>query len=116
MSHESKPLRDVVDLTDPLKNSTAPMAIEAVRARVRSGDPSRVREIPGHFAVVTRDGKSYPADILVLATGFQAQQMLAPMNIVGRGGRTVRDAWGDDDPRAYLGITAPGFPKLLLLY
>ena len=57
MPHEQRPLRDVVDLTDPRLNSTAPMAVEEVRARVRSGDASRVREIPGHFAVVTRDGE-----------------------------------------------------------
>lgn len=67
-------------------------------------------------AIVTQDGESYPADILVLATGFQAQKMLAPMHIVGRDGRTVRDLWGDDDPRAYLGITAPNFPNMFMLY
>ncbi len=66
--------------------------------------------------VETEDGRSYPADILVLATGFQARKMLAPMHIVGRAGRTVRDAWGDDDPRAYLGITTPGFPNMFMLY
>lgn len=66
--------------------------------------------------VVTTDGVVHHADILVLATGFQAQRMLAPMEIVGRDGRTVRDMWGDDDPRAYLGITAPNFPNMFMLY
>ena len=31
------------------------------------------------------------------------------------GGRTLHDVWGDD-PRAYLGITMPGFPNLFCLY
>jgi 4-hydroxyacetophenone monooxygenase len=38
------------------------------------------------------------------------------MTIRGRGGRTLRDDWGDDDPRAYLGMTAPGYPNLFVLY
>jgi 4-hydroxyacetophenone monooxygenase len=66
--------------------------------------------------VVTSDGALHSLDILVLATGFEARRMLWPMDIRGREGRTLRDLWGDDDPRAYLGITVPGFPNLFLLY
>lgn len=66
--------------------------------------------------VVTRDGVLHPADIIVMATGFVAQKMLWPMEVVGRAGLSVRDAWGDDNPRAFLGITAPNFPNLFMLY
>jgi 4-hydroxyacetophenone monooxygenase len=66
--------------------------------------------------VVTKNGAFWPADVLVLATGFDAQRMLAPMHIEGRGGQTVRDLWGSDNPRAYLGITVPAFPNLFMLY
>ena len=66
--------------------------------------------------VVTRDGTLHACDLLVLATGFDARRMLAPMEIEGRDGRTLRDLWGEDDPRAYLGITVPGFPNLFMLY
>ena len=52
----------------------------------------------------------------VLATGFQANRLTWPMRIAGRGGKTLRDLWGDDDPRAYLGITVPGFPNFFLMY
>jgi 4-hydroxyacetophenone monooxygenase len=34
----------------------------------------------------------------------------------GRGGRTLREAWDDDDGRAYLGTAVPGFPNLFILY
>jgi 4-hydroxyacetophenone monooxygenase len=67
-------------------------------------------------AIVTRDGARHPAEMIVLATGFQAGRMLWPMQICGREGDTLRDRWGDDDPRAYLGITTPGFPNLFMLY
>jgi 4-hydroxyacetophenone monooxygenase len=65
--------------------------------------------------VVTRDGRLHEADVLIMATGFNAGRMLSPMEITGRDGRTIRDVWGDDDPRAYLGITVPGFPNLFVL-
>jgi 4-hydroxyacetophenone monooxygenase len=67
-------------------------------------------------AIVTRDGAEHPADVIVFATGFQAGRMLWPMEITGRDGANLRALWGDDDPRAYLGITAPSFPNLFMLY
>ena len=51
----------------------------------------------------------------MLATGFASHAFVAPMAVAGEGGRTLADAWGDV-PRAYLGITVPGFPNLFLLY
>lgn len=66
--------------------------------------------------VAATDGSFHPADAIVLATGFQASRMLWPMEIEGRGGVRLRDLWGDDDPRAHLGITVPGFPNLFVLY
>lgn len=66
--------------------------------------------------IVTADGKKHPADVIVLATGFQAGRMLWPMEIRGRGGRRLREVWGDDDPRAYLGVTVPEFPNLFIMY
>ncbi|MFM9978655.1 MAG: flavin-containing monooxygenase, partial [Sphingomonadaceae bacterium] len=56
-------------------------------------------------AVITKDGVRHELDILVLATGFQARRMLSPMHVVGRNGISIRDQWGEDDPRAHLGIT-----------
>lgn len=63
----------------------------------------------------TTDGKTWPADALVFATGFQASKMLAPMNIQGRGGVEIHATWGPDDAQAYMGITVPGFPNFFIL-
>ena len=65
--------------------------------------------------VVDKDGAEHPADVIVLATGFKAQAPLFPMEIVGTNG-SLRDHWGDDNPRAHLGITVPDFPNLFILY
>ncbi len=65
---------------------------------------------------VVHDDVKYPADVIVLATGFQAAKMLTPMEVVGVNGESLRDIWGEDDPRAHLGITHPGFPNFYMIY
>ncbi|HEX7819136.1 MAG TPA: NAD(P)/FAD-dependent oxidoreductase [Sphingobium sp.] len=75
---------------------------------------SGVKEITPE-GVVDKDGVLHPADVIILATGFKAQAPLYPMEIVGTHG-SIRDQWGDDNPRAHLGITAPDFPNLFILY
>ena len=59
--------------------------------------------------------REHAVDVIVFATGFHANRFLWPMEIVGRGGVTLRERWGDE-PRAYLGITVPDFPNLFCLY
>ncbi|MFC4950081.1 flavin-containing monooxygenase [Pseudonocardia sp. GCM10023141] len=66
-------------------------------------------------AVVTADG-SHPADVIVFATGFDVVRFLASVEIVGRSGTSLREAWDDDDARAYLGTSVSGFPNLFVLY
>ena len=66
-------------------------------------------------SVVSADGIEYPADVLVLATGFQAVRVLGPMEVRGRSGKSLRETWGEDDARAYLGTTVPDFPNFFLL-
>jgi 4-hydroxyacetophenone monooxygenase len=65
--------------------------------------------------VETRDGAEHAADVLIYGTGFQASRFLWPMRVVGRGGVDLETAW-NGDARAYLGMTAPGFPNLFIIY
>lgn len=65
--------------------------------------------------VRSSSGEAYDADILVWATGFQASRFVSSLDITGLYGQTLRDAWDDDDARAYLGVTVPDFPNLFLL-
>ena len=62
-----------------------------------------------------RGGAERPHDALVLATGFKSHGFVAPMEIVGAGGQTLREEWGGV-PRAYLGLSVPGFPNMFLIY
>ena len=64
--------------------------------------------------IETVDGEIREADIIVLSTGFQVAQMTARLNVTGRNNLNLAEAWKDDNPSAYLGITVPGFPNLFI--
>jgi 4-hydroxyacetophenone monooxygenase len=66
-------------------------------------------------AVVTADGTRHEADILVVCTGFDAVNLLSSFKLVGKGGRSVREAWDADGAQAYLGVATPGFPNFFML-
>ncbi len=65
--------------------------------------------------VVTSDGRLHEVDTVILGTGFAATELVAPMEVVGRGGRTLGEAWAGG-AEAYLGTTVSGFPNLFVLY
>jgi cation diffusion facilitator CzcD-associated flavoprotein CzcO len=74
----------------------------------------RIAEV-ARGGIRTEDGVERPADAIVLATGFKTHGFVAPMEVSGVGGRTLTEEW-DGVPRAYLGITVPGFPNMFCLY
>lgn len=74
----------------------------------------RIDRITEH-GIVTVDGVEREVDTLVLATGFQTTRFLSAIDVTGRGGRRLQEAWADG-AHAYLGITTAGFPNLFMLY
>ena len=77
-----------------------------------------LRETP--IEAITPDGlrtraAQYTFESLVFATGFDAMTgTLLGIDITGRGGMTLRDAWADG-PRTFLGLTVAGFPNLFTI-
>jgi cation diffusion facilitator CzcD-associated flavoprotein CzcO len=69
----------------------------------------------GEDAVVMRDGRRIGVEVLILATGFETTEFLAPIELVGLGGRRLRDEW-KDGAHAYLGIALSGFPNFFMMY
>ncbi|MEV6069617.1 NAD(P)/FAD-dependent oxidoreductase [Nocardia sp. NPDC052001] len=59
----------------------------------------------------TADGRHHEVDMIVFATGFKAHNYMRPMNLVGREGISIDDAWAKG-PRAYRMTAIPGFPNL----
>jgi cation diffusion facilitator CzcD-associated flavoprotein CzcO len=66
-------------------------------------------------ALLTRDGRRFPVDVLIFATGFESTSFLAPMRIEGLDGRSLHDEW-KDGAHAYLGVTVSGFPNFFMMY
>jgi len=71
-------------------------------------------EAIGPSGVVTADGTLHEADVLIFATGFRVIDAAAELNVTGRGGVKLKDAWATG-VEAYRGITVPGFPNFFLL-
>lgn len=69
----------------------------------------------GPHAIKTEDGE-VECDLIVFATGFDAGRGgLIDMNITGREGLSLSQAW-EDGLRAYLGMAVSGFPNMLFAY
>ena len=57
----------------------------------------------------------YELDVIVFATGFDAMTgALSKIDIVGRTGTSLLDAWSEG-PRTFLGLGVAGFPNLFLV-
>jgi 4-hydroxyacetophenone monooxygenase len=78
-------------------------------------ETSAVESIDSHGAKCA-DGAYYDLDVIIYATGFDSLNMLSSIDVTGREGRSLRSHWGDDDARAYLGVTERGFPNMFFLY
>ena len=66
-------------------------------------------------AIALADGTRRPADAIILATGFDSHAFVAPMEVVGRGGRSLAEEWSPA-AHAYLGLSVPDFPNMFLIY
>lgn len=65
--------------------------------------------------VRTKDGVLHEADVVIYGTGFTPTDFLSGLELRGRDGRTLREAWRDGIA-AYLGISVPGFPNFFMMY
>jgi cation diffusion facilitator CzcD-associated flavoprotein CzcO len=64
--------------------------------------------------VLTADGVEHHADVLIFATGFRATEPLGEIDVCGRNGVRLADAW-NDGMKARLGLAVAGFPNLFIL-
>jgi 4-hydroxyacetophenone monooxygenase len=67
-------------------------------------------------SITAKNGVERPADVIILAAGFEVARYFWPAQYVGRDGLALGDAWKKDGPRAYLGMTMPSFPNLFVFY
>lgn len=64
-------------------------------------------------SIAADDGSEHPVDVVIMATGFHARRYVWPIEAIGR--RSLGEIWGDDDARAYLGMTIPEMPNFFVM-
>jgi len=66
--------------------------------------------------IVSESGEKTDFDVIVLATGFQVQQFLAPMQVTGKNGISLIQQWKENrGAQAYLGSYVHNFPNFAIL-
>jgi cation diffusion facilitator CzcD-associated flavoprotein CzcO len=65
--------------------------------------------------IITASGGSYEVDAIVYGTGFRSTEFVAPIEVVGETGVTLRESWADG-AEAYCGSSVAGFPNMFILY
>lgn len=80
-----------------------------------------VQLIPGGVQAITSsgvvagDGAAHDVDVLIYSTGFKTNPFLLGLDIRGKAGISIKQAW-KDGPTNYLGMTVANFPNLFMMY
>jgi cation diffusion facilitator CzcD-associated flavoprotein CzcO len=59
-------------------------------------------------------GEEHELDVLILATGFKPFNFMRPMDLTGRDGLSIDEAWSKKI-QAYRSLCIPGFPNFFLM-
>jgi cation diffusion facilitator CzcD-associated flavoprotein CzcO len=58
-----------------------------------------------------------PADVIILANGFQTTKWLHPIEITGRNGKKLLDVFDErGGPQMYMGMALDGFPNFFTIF
>lgn len=58
-----------------------------------------------------------PADVVILANGFDLTTWLHPLKVRGKGGLLMQDVWDErGGPQSYMGCTMDGFPNFFVIF
>lgn len=79
--------------------------VEVVNSRIESFTEKGIKDA---------GGREYEVDVIVYATGFNTVDAVSKMNIRGRDGLKLSDAW-DNGAKSFLGIQSSGFPNAFFL-
>ncbi|MFC3195095.1 beta-ketoacyl synthase N-terminal-like domain-containing protein, partial [Marinicella sediminis] len=94
----------------PLASNTYHKAIREANVTVYNGHIDQFDE-----QGVVINGNHQALDLVIMATGFDLNNLIPPYEIVGAAEQRLSDSWADS-PEAYLGLATAGFPNLFFLY
>jgi len=64
---------------------------------------------------VVHDGREYPLDVLIYATGFEWMATSTFNQVIGRDGRSLNDKWQQEGTKTFLGLHSEGYPNLFIV-
>lgn len=91
-------------------NSTFYEGIQRPNADLVTEGIERIEE----RGVITQDGNLHELDVLVVSTGFQPFNFMRPMEMRGKDGLHINEAWGRK-VQAYRSVLLPKFPNFFLM-
>ncbi len=76
-------------------------------------DDTPIAEITSN-GIRMENGTEYPVDVIICATGFKHGKLVKGLTIRGRDGHDLAVDWADEEERAYMGTTIPGYPNYFM--
>lgn len=63
------------------------------------------------------DGRVIPADVIILANGYDMSTWLHSLKIIGKHGKSLHEIWNErGGPQAYMGTAMDGFPNFFMIH
>lgn len=63
------------------------------------------------------EAREIPADVIILANGYQTNRYLHPLRVTGRNGKDLESVWAErGGEQAYLGVAMDHFPNFFMLF
>lgn len=61
--------------------------------------------------------RDLPADVIIMANGFETNQWLHPLKVIGRAGKDLEEVWHErGGAQAYQGIAMDSFPNFFMIF
>lgn len=99
-----------VDITTRPLTSIQPHGVTIGPGRTFPNPEDEQSKAPTHESKI-------PADVIVLANGFNFTNWLLPMKIVGKEGKDMHSVWEErGGPQAYMGNAMDGFPNFFIIF
>ena len=104
-------------LNSPKCNLTT-KPLTRIQARSVTLGPGRNYPTPEDTASrVPTEKVEIPADVIILANGFELTTWLHPLKIYGKRGALMQDVWDErGGPQAYMGAVMDGYPNFFMIF
>ncbi|KAI2722572.1 hypothetical protein CBS147332_3501 [Penicillium roqueforti] len=75
------------------------------------------RHYPPHKSEDAVEVREIPADVIIMANGFETNQWLHPLKVIGREGKDMEEVWAErGGAQAYQGIAMDSFPNFFIIF